>query len=103
MSLNLIYAEMEYVMTETTAAVIDKEPETPKKKVNAPIDFLRANLPTIPNTRVIVREISPHWFRVRYWKEEETKSFLKNIVWVADRMYEVSKVGSTYRLIDRSR
>ena len=91
-------------MTETTTSVIDKEMETTKKKPLAPIDFLRANIPTIPNTKVVVREISPHWFRVKYLREEETNvSFIKDIVWVADRMYEVVKSGRTYKIVDRSR
>jgi len=89
-------------MTEATALMLVKASSRSGVRMT-PLEFVQSAIVPPARCHSIVKQVSPHWFRVRFWREVRRPDLLvPDVEWVEDKMFEVVEEGYDYRLVDRT-
>ena len=74
-----------------------------KQQGDAILEFVKQNAERIPGTQIIVKKLTDHWFRVKFYRRVPIPdSFLSDDVIAHETVYEVIEGPTGYDLVDRT-
>ncbi|NJL70553.1 MAG: hypothetical protein HC888_02515 [Candidatus Competibacteraceae bacterium] len=73
-----------------------------KDKTFDPERFLVANIKSPAGTTMVIKKVTPHYFRVNFFKQDDRNNVVRDWKIVQSQMIEVAYEGGIAKLLDRT-